>query len=113
MLGKREFETLPPPGHKLESLLQVIPVHSDQVTREREDERGIRLSWEGPHKRLSFDLDPMGSELYRRMDGSTRLGELVENYAEEHRLRFFESAAIWVAYTRMLTQRQLLELKED
>jgi hypothetical protein len=36
----------------------------------------------------------------------------VETFAGKNRLRFFESAALWIAYTRTLAQRNLILFRQ-
>jgi hypothetical protein len=112
MFGKAKSETLPPPGPKLEGILCLRPKRDRESRIVRENKAGALIEWAPEGQRaMQFHLDPMGAEVYKAIDGKKTLAEYVEGFAAEHQLTFFESCALWVAYTRTLTQRNILELE--
>jgi hypothetical protein len=109
---KEPVSSLPEPGPALESILSLIPWKSAECQVLRDDERGMRLEWTAGARPFRFELDPLGAEVWRSVDGQRSLAELVETFAGKNRLRFFESAALWIAYTRTLAQRNLILFRQ-
>lgn len=107
-------DPLPTPGPALESILRLIPVRSHETRILKENRAGSLMEWTpgGEARPLHFQLDAMGTDLYKRINGRRRIEAYVEAFAREHALTFLESSGLWVAYIRLLTRRNILELKD-
>jgi hypothetical protein len=53
-------------------------------------------------------LDALGGEVFEACDGRRTVEEIVEAFAEKHRLRFHEARASVLAFLRSLSERNLL-----
>ena len=58
------------------------------------------------HRR--FELDSLGSRIYESIDGKRTFEELIDAFAEEHKLTFFEARALLAQYIRMLMRKGLV-----
>lgn len=112
MWGKAQADPMPAPGPELERMLSLIPYpHPDSRVVEKLDQ-GWLMEWDPKdHRPHRFQLDPMGTALYQKMDGTRSVENFVEAFAEEWNLGFMESAALWIAYTRLLSQRHLIRFR--
>lgn len=113
-------KTLP----SLDQLLDAVPicnqavrveVHGATVTlwvpiRRRWWMQGT-LSWLLPFRsEKGVALDVIGSEVWRDCDGERRVEDIVEAFAERHRLRFHEARSSVTLFLKSLAQRRLLVL---
>lgn|GEM_PF-2846493 len=110
-MGREKADPMPSPGPELEGMLRLIPSRHPESRVVEETEAGWLMEWDSEGQPpLRFQLDPLGTELYRQMDGTRPIASFVESFADEWKLGFLESAALWIAYTRLLSQRHLLLL---
>jgi hypothetical protein len=58
--------------------------------------------------RKRFLLDGLGADVYGRIDGKKTLEQLIDEFAEEHKLTFLESRALLLEYLRTLMRRGLV-----
>ena len=56
----------------------------------------------------SFELDPLGSEVWTLCDGRRNVRRLIEQFARKHRLNLREAEVSMVTYLKTLTSRGLL-----
>ena len=67
------------------------------------------LSWViRPRLRKSYRLEGMGLALWRQCDGSSRVIEIVERMAAEHRLTFHEARVVVSDYLERMVKRGLI-----
>lgn len=114
MWKRPESDPLPTPGPALESILRLIPARNPETSIVKENSAGSLVEWVpgGDARRMHFQLDAMGTELLKQINGKKRIEAYVESFAREHALTFLESSGLWVAYVRLLTRRNILELKD-
>lgn len=56
----------------------------------------------------TYLLEGIGREVYEDIDGRTNFGELIDRFAERHRLTFLESRALLGQYYQLLAKRGLI-----
>lgn len=59
-------------------------------------------------RRRRFRLDGLGRCVYESIDGRKTFEQLIDEFAGEHRLTFFESRALLMEYMRLLARRGLI-----
>jgi hypothetical protein len=112
MLGREKSEPLPTPGPKLEAVLRMVPVRHPESRVLKKTAQGWLMEWDpGDRPPMQFQLDALSSALLNEMDGRRSVAGYVEAFAQTYRLGFLESAALWIAYTRMLVQRNLITMR--
>jgi len=108
----------------LEDLLDAIPV-SNQAARVEDAGEGLvvylpirqrwwmkpPMSWALPcREERGVALDTLGAEVYRAVDGRRTVEQIVEVFAEAHRLRFHEARLAVMQFLRMLAERNIVAL---
>jgi len=110
--GREKADPMPSPGPELEGMLRMIPFQHPESRVVEEQDEGWLMEWDAEDQPpLRFQLDPLGTELYRQMDGTRSIASFVEAFAAEWNLGFLEASALWIAYTRLLSQRHLILLR--
>ncbi|NQT93026.1 MAG: hypothetical protein HQ559_09705 [Lentisphaerae bacterium] len=73
--------------------------------------RGV-ARWLGPflplRRRRRFRLEGLGRCVYESIDGKKTFAQLIDEFAAEHLLTFFESRALLMEYMRLLARRGLI-----
>jgi hypothetical protein len=59
-------------------------------------------------KQKRYLLDGLGADVYGRIDGKKTLEQLIDEFADENKLTFFESRALLLEYLRTLMKRGLV-----
>jgi hypothetical protein len=73
---------------------------------------GPPLGWLLPfRKEKGIELDELGSEVFAECDGERCLEEIVERFAERHRVRFHEARQSVVQFLSLLFERKLVTLR--
>jgi hypothetical protein len=73
---------------------------------------GPPLSWLLPfRKEKGVELDALGREVFSECDGERRLEEIIERFAERHRVRFHEARQSVVHFLSLLFERKLVTLR--
>lgn len=98
-----------------------VPNHEVEITKSREDEVfivDVQLKYKGLQKFFAkllklrdlrrFQLDGVGLELYKLMDGKRTIEDLVDYLGEKYNLSFFESRGLVLQYIHTLTQRGVI-----
>lgn len=108
-------------GPDAERLLDAVPSHNQAVRVETR--RGSTLlfvpirrpAWYRAfafflplRSERGFALDQLGEEVWRACDGSRTLEEIVQEFAERHRLRFHEARLSVLEFLRVLAERKLV-----
>jgi len=103
--------------------LSSIPVRNEKVKVHRGDDgNSIEIEvelryrqWMLPLTKLlnmrhkkRFLLDGVGQEVYESIDGKKSFEKLIDDFAERHKLTFFESRALLMHYIQILTKRGLI-----
>jgi hypothetical protein len=102
--------------------LQAIPIHNRGAYVERDSEAGVTLTVPLVYpalvrplakamrlrQRRSYELDGVGHQVHRRIDGETTVGQLIDWCATEHRLSFHEARVLIMKYLQMLMERGLI-----
>lgn len=101
--------------------LAAIPVRNPKI-RER-DLGGGTLRLTGPLRRgrlssylgigsreKSFDLDPLGADVWHSCDGTTNIETLIRTFADRHRLNIREAEVAVQTFLNTLLQRNLIAL---
>lgn len=57
-----------------------------------------------------FELDELGGEVWRMIDGKTTVRMMIERFATAHQLSLREAEVSMLAYLRMLTERGIMVL---
>lgn len=108
----------------METLLAAIPVANEAVRLEDHDSELIiylpirqtwwmrpPFSWVLPYrKERAIALDRLGREVYRAVDGQRSVEQIVEAFAETHRLRFHEARLAVMQFLRSLADRNIVAL---
>ncbi|BAM03868.1 PqqD family protein [Phycisphaera mikurensis] len=69
------------------------------------------ISWVVPVPQTrTVDLDPLGREVYELLGRGRRVEEVIEAFAEAHKLPFAEAQESVSAFLRLLLARDLVEL---
>lgn len=72
---------------------------------------GPPLGWVLPfRKEKGVELDALGEEVFRECDGERRLEQIIERFAERHRVRFHEARQSVVQFLSLLFERKLITL---
>lgn len=103
-------------------LLDAMPAPNDAVRTE--ERSGTLLLWvplnrpgwmRGPvswflpfRKEKGFELDALGREVWEACDGKRTLEEIVEAFAERHKVHFHEARLSVIAYLDSLVKRNLV-----
>ena len=103
--------------------LRSIPLHNEHVgTRPTEDGTGLRVDITLRHRpwqralrilmplreKRTYLLTGVGLELYRAVNGKRTVEELLDAFALEHKLTFFEARALVIHYLGDLMGRGLI-----
>ncbi len=110
-----------------QEMLDVAPLRNAEARIEELDDgriivripvraRGI-VRWlirEGPDRPMlrSFELDPLGRQVWGLCDGRRSVRELIQRFAEQNKLNLRESEVSMLAYLKTLTSRGLLFLPD-
>ena len=114
----------PPRPFDVSDLLATVPVVNEAV-RERKNGRTLVLYvpirkrwWMRPplswmpgvqfRDERGVALDELGQEVWRQIDGRRSTEQIVETFADRHRLRFHEARLTVMEFLRMLMARQLI-----
>src|SRR4051812_39364353 len=62
----------------------------------------------GLKRRKSYQLEGLGLEVWRLVDGTATVGSMVDWLAQQHRLSFHEARALIMRYLQTLTERGLV-----
>ena len=115
-------KSVPPPS--LDQLLDAVPVCNGAVRVEKRESNVILwvpiqrhwwmegpISWFLPIRReKGVALDVIGSEVWSACDGKRRVEDIIEGFAQRHKLRFHESRASVMQFLKSLLERKLLVL---
>jgi hypothetical protein len=107
-----------------ERLLDAVPAANRAVRVERRGSSVVlfvpiqQSFWTGPpfswflpfRKERGFALDALGEEVFSACDGQRTLEQIIERFAERHRLRFHEARVSVMQFVRMLSERKLVAL---
>jgi hypothetical protein len=103
--------------------LASVPVRNERVTVQPGPRAGsmvveVELVYPGwvsplrlllrPRRTRKFLLEGIGLSVYQSIDGRKTFEQLVDGFAAEHRLTFFEGRALLAQYLQMLTRRGLV-----
>jgi len=58
--------------------------------------------------RKQYSLDAVGRQVYESIDGQKSFEQLIDEFAERHKLTFFESRALLTQYIKTLMTRGLV-----
>jgi hypothetical protein len=103
-------------------LLDAVPMRNQAVRSERRGDHLVLfvpirkrwwmygpLSWLLPFREeRGVALDPLGEEVWTACDGERRVENIVEGFAERHRVRFHEARASVASFLRSLVERNLV-----
>ena len=105
------------------SLLAATPIRRPGVAERALADGGLELAVSLPRHRLSrwlsrsnqpvvrrFELDPLGVEAWRMMDGRTPVRAMIERFAASHQLNLREAEVAMLTYLRTLAQRGIMML---
>ena len=110
------------PTLSLQDQLNSVPVRNEraQVTRGADGTAVVTVevgcsSWMKPLRRwfairptARYRLDATGTAVYDSIDGRKTFEQLVDEFAAQHDLTFFESRAMLMNYVQMLMKRGLI-----
>ncbi len=113
-----------PPPIDMANLLGAVPV-ANRAVRERRNGDTLILYvplrqrwWMGPpfcwmpgvnfRKEKGVALDRLGQEVWKGINGRRSVEQLVERFAEKHKVRFHEARISVMTFLRMLMQRELI-----
>ena len=69
------------------------------------------ISWALPYREeKGVELDKLGTEVYRAVDGKRTVEQIVESFADQHKLRFHEARLAVMQFLRSLAQRNVVVL---
>ena len=105
-------------------LLAATAVRNPKVSERRLDDGGLELSVPMTRSRLArwlsrsgdapiirkFELDQLGVEVWRMMDGRSTVREMIERFATAHELNLREAEVSMLAYLRTLAGRGIMVL---
>ena len=105
-------------------LLAARAVRNPQATERRLADGGLELSVPMAKSRLArwlsrtgdtpiirkFELDRLGVEVWRMMDGRSTVREVIERFASAHQLNLREAEVSMLAYLRTLAGRGIMVL---
>ncbi len=107
----------------LQHQLASIPVRNPGVSVSEDEEPGSllieqSLEYHGfakflahylpVRRRKRFLLEGLGADVYGRIDGKKTVEQLIDEFADEHKLTFLESRALLLNYLRTLMKRGLV-----
>lgn len=61
-----------------------------------------------PNKYKRYILEGVGKDVYEMIDNKSTFEELIDKFAEEHKLTFIESRALLGQYMQLLTRRGIV-----
>ena len=106
---------------EMQRLLAAVPVGNEAVRREDRGESVVlflplKKKWWMPivsrflpiRTEQGFQLDGLGLEVWQACDGQHTTEQIVENFAQRHRLTFHEARLTVLQFLRMLVQRNLV-----
>lgn len=116
VIGKKKKKPI-----EMKRLLAAIPAANQavrQVDREQSTVLYLPLKqqwWTGALSRLlpireekGYELDGLGLEVWRACDGKRTTEQIVETFAQRHRLAFHEARLTVLNFLRMLVERDLV-----
>jgi hypothetical protein len=105
------------------ALLAATPLRRPDVAERALADGGLELTASLPKNRLTrwlsrsnapvvrrFELDRLGAEAWRMMDGQTPVRAMIERFAASHQLNLREAEVAMLAYLRTLAQRGIMLL---
>ncbi len=106
------------------ALLAATPIRNPQAAQRRLARGGLELSVPMARTRLArwlsrsggkpiirkFELDELGVQVWRMMDGHTTVRTMIEKFASDHQLNLREAEVSMLAYLRTLTERGIMVL---
>jgi len=112
----------PPPSQTL--MLAAKPLRHPQVTERRLEDGSVELAIPLARSRLArwltgggdkpvirkCQLDKLGVEVWRMMDGRTTVRQMIERFAADHQLNLREAEVAMLAYLRTLATRGIIRL---
>ncbi|MDM8008872.1 MAG: PqqD family protein [Phycisphaerae bacterium] len=112
------------PGPSREMLLAARPLRNPNITEKEIDGGGLELTVSLPRSRLfrwlsggrndpivrRYQLDAVGVETWRMIDGQTTIMTMIERLASTHGMQQRQAEAAMLAYLRTLTQRGIMML---
>ena len=118
------MQKLDPKTWRADVLLDAVAVGNTAVRQELRDGRLVLhvpiqrkwynsppLSWFMPfRKERGFALDQFGEEVWRACDGEQTMEALIEEFAQQHQLRFHEARLAVTRFMQMMVQRGLVVL---
>ena len=107
-----------------EMLLAARPLRNPNVTEKEIADGGLELTVSLPRSRLfrwlsggrtdpivrRYQLDKVGVEAWRMIDGRTGVGEMIERFASSHGMEPAQAEAAMMIYLRTLAQRGIIML---
>ncbi len=107
-----------------ESLLAARPLKCPGIVEKTLDDGGLELTVSLPRTRLfrwlsggckdpivrRYQLDPLGVEAWRMIDGQTTVGTIIERFASRHAMEMPQAEAAVLTYLRTLAQRGIMML---
>ena len=95
------------------------------IKTQTEDDQSIRITihfqrsewqkWFGapPEYEKQFELDSLGSEVFRACDGKTSVGKIVERFAASHGLNAAEAEMAVARYMKTLMTKRIIGMALD
>lgn len=122
MFGKKKEHnknTVPP-----DEILQAVPYENSSVRTEHCEDGTIiwapirqrwymkpPLSWLFQFRsEKGFGLDSLGSEVWEQCNGRRTVEQIIDEFAENHRVEFHEARLVVMHFMRMLMTRELIAL---
>jgi hypothetical protein len=107
-----------------ESLLAARPLKCPGIVEKTLEDGGLELTVSLPRSRLfrwlsrgsndpivrRYQLDPLGVEAWRMMDGRTTVRTMIEQFASRHAMEMPRAEAAVLTYLRTLAQRGIMML---
>ena len=100
----------------------MLPLALPTLSREPATDGGLRVTveyerpaWQrrlgaGARGRRTFELDPLGHEVYATCDGTRTVGHLIRDFAALHRVSLAEAEISITSYLRTLTTKGIVAL---
>ncbi len=112
------------PAPSREMLLAARPLRCPGIVEKVLDDGGLELTVSLPRSRLfrwlsggsnapivrRYQLDSIGVEAWRMMDGEATVGTIIEHFASEHGMEMQQAEAAVLTYLRTLAQRGIMML---
>ena len=123
--SKRRYAAAEKPERlSLEALLEAVPFANEAAEISDQGEVCVvslplrktwwmrpPVSWVLPYRESRrVQLDKLGTEVFRAVDGRRTVEEIVESFAAAHRLRFHEARLAVMQFLKMLAQRNIVAL---